>query len=77
MVTRYGLRPLQFFSFKNISTNTVARGIISLVKILRVEGQVETEKSVFLKLFKYGLRNLAEIFTTYQAYICDDLTQRF
>ena len=28
-VTRYGLKPLQFFSFKNISTNAVARGIIS------------------------------------------------
>ena len=26
-VTRYGLKPLQFFSFENISTNTVARGI--------------------------------------------------
>ena len=28
-VTRYGLKPLQFFSFENISTNTVARGIQS------------------------------------------------
>ena len=46
-------------------------------QFLRVEGQVETEKSVFLKLFKNGLSNLAEIFTTYQAKVCDDLTQKF
>ena len=36
----------------------------AIVKILRVEGQVETEKSVLLELFKNGLSNLAEIFTT-------------
>ena len=39
--------------------------------------QVETEKSVFLRLFKYGLSDLPEIFTTYQAKVCDDLTQTF
>ena len=50
---------------------------MELVKILRVVAQVETEKSVSLKLFKNGLSDLAEIFTTYQAKVCDDLTQKF
>ena len=48
-----------------------------MVKILRVVAQVETEKSVFLELFKNGLSDLAEIFTTYQAQICVHLTQKF
>ena len=46
----------------------------AIVKILRVVAQVETEKSVFLKLLKNGLSYLAEIFTTYQAQVCVDLT---
>ena len=50
---------------------------LNFVRFLRVVAQVETEKLVFLKLFKSGLSNLAEIFTTYQAKVCGDLTQKF
>ena len=48
----------------------------AIVKILRIVAQVETEKSVFLKLFKNDLSNLAEIFTTYQTQVCVDFLQK-
>ena len=47
-VTKNGLKPLQFFSFKNISTNMVARGIQSFGQKWAMTGRQVEQLSKFL-----------------------------